>query len=60
MKTIYFLIRSDQVVLTNNFGLPEIWVNKILCEAKEAELNTISKKHNLPYTFRIVESQSIG
>lgn len=59
MKTIYFLMRSDEFLITNNFGLPQVWTNKVLCEAMQAELNSVSKNHNLPYTFRIIESQSI-
>jgi len=60
MKTIYFLMRSDEFLITNNFGLPEVWTNKVLCEAMQAQLNATSLKHNLPYTFRIIESNSIG
>ncbi len=59
MKKIYFIIRNDEVIVSDNFGLPKIWINKVSCEAMCSQLNSISQKHNLLYTFRIIESESI-
>jgi hypothetical protein len=56
---IYFIMRSDNVILTNNVGLPNVWVNLVLAEAMAHQLNATSKFHNLEYSFRTIESETI-
>jgi hypothetical protein len=59
IMNIYFLMRSDLYIITNNIGLPQVWNNKVLCEAMMHQLNAISAEHQLPYTFQVVESSTI-